>query len=96
MSADDTTTMSQKGRDLALIFTLTNSAVNQALVQEMYMKTFGLSPEQTEAHVADLRKQIFADVCTTLAKYGDLDVSSLLQLLETSGDEKGTTKSKSE
>ena len=81
MPVDTSSTISQEGRDLALIFALTNSAVNQALLQEMYMKVFGQTTEQIEAHVAELRKQTFADVCGTLAKYGNLDVSSLLQSL---------------
>ncbi len=87
MPADTNSTISQEGRDLALIFALTNTAVNQALLQEIYMKVFGQSPEQIEAHVADLRKQTFADVCATLAKYGNLDVSSLLQSLGLPGDQ---------
>jgi hypothetical protein len=94
MPDDTKTTMSQEGRDLALIFTLANSAVNQALLQEIYMKTFGESPEQTEAHLADIRKQTFADVCATLAKYGSLDVSSLLQSLDLPDDQNRTTKPK--
>jgi hypothetical protein len=81
MPTDTNMTMSQEGRDLALIFTLANTAVNQAILQEIYMKTFGYSPEQTEQHIADIRKQTFADVCATLAKYGNLDVQSLLQVL---------------
>jgi len=88
MSADTRSTISPEGRDLALIFALSNTAVNQAILQEIYMKTFGQSPEETEAHVADIRKQTFADVCSTLAKYGKLDVSSLLQSLGLSPDQK--------
>jgi hypothetical protein len=88
MPAETKATMSQEGRDLALIFALSNTAVNQALLQEIYMKSFGHSPEETEAHLADIRKQTFADVCSTLAKYGNLDVSSLLQSLGLSADEK--------
>jgi hypothetical protein len=94
MPDDSKTTLSQEGRDLALIFALTNTAVNQAALQEIYMKIFGLSPEQTEAHVADLRKQTFADVCATLAKNGNLDVSSLLQSLGLSGHESQSTNPK--
>ncbi len=91
MPGESNTPISQEGRDLALIFALTNTAVNQAVMQEIYMKTFGLSPEQTEAHVADLRKQTFADVCATLAKYGNLDVSNLLKSLGLSGHESEPT-----
>ena len=94
MPTNTTTTIGQEGRDLAFIFTLTNTAVNQAILQEIYMKTFGQSPEQTEAHLADIRKQTFADVCATLAKYGNLDVSSLLRSLGLSADEPGSTKPK--
>jgi hypothetical protein len=94
MPGDNKSTISQEGRDLALIFALTNTAVNQAVLQEIYMKTFGISPEETEAHLADLRKQTFADVCATLAKYGNLDVSSLLQSLGLSGHESPSTNPK--
>ena len=86
MPTDIKSTMSQEGRDLALLFTLTNTAVNQAMLQEMYMKIFGLSAEQTEVHLADLRKQTFADVCATLAKYGNLELTNLLQSLGSSGN----------
>ena len=94
MPGDNNSTISQEGRDLALIFALTNTAVNQAILQEMYMRTFGLSAEETEAHIADLRKQTFADVCATLAKYGNLDVSSLLQSLGLSAPEAQSTNPK--
>jgi len=94
MPVDTKTPISPEGRGLALIFALTNTAVNQSILQEIYMKTFGQSPEQTEAHLADIRKQTFADVCATLAKYGNLDVSSLLQSLGLSSDETRTTKPK--
>ena len=92
MPADTKTPISQEGRDLALIFTLTNTAVNQAILQEIYMKVFGQTPEQTEAHLADLRKQTFADVCATLAKYGNLDVTSLLHSLGLASQETPTMK----
>jgi hypothetical protein len=88
MSAASGSTISQEGRDLALMFALTNTAVNQAVLQEIYMKTFGCSAEEVETHLADLRKQVFADVCATLAKFGNLDVSNLLQSLGLT-DEKG-------
>ena len=81
MPTDANILISQEGRDLALIFALANSAVNQSVLQAIYAKTFGYSPEESEAHLADTRKKTFTDVCAVLAKHGNLDVPTLLQSL---------------
>jgi hypothetical protein len=87
MPTDTNILISQEGRDLALIFALANTAVNQSVLQAIYAKTFGYTSEEAEAHLAETRKKTFADVCAVLAKHGNLDVATLLQSLGLHVDE---------
>lgn len=96
MSADNKIIINQEGRDLALMFALANTAVNQTVLQALYAKVFEYSPEEAEAHLAEIRKNAFTDVCAVLAKHGNLDLPTLLESLGLHMDDARTAKPKEE
>lgn len=73
--------LSEDGRNIALIFVLANTAVNQTILEAVYAKTFNYSPEECEKRIAEIRKQTFEKMLTVLEKYGNLDVPRFLELL---------------
>ena len=73
--------LSEDGKNVALIFALANTAVNQTILEAIYAKTFGYSPEECGKRIAEFRKQTFERMLTVLEKYGDLDVPAFREFL---------------
>ena len=81
MAKNTTLTITQDGRDVALMFALANSIVNQHLLQAIYAKVFDFSLQESEQQLEEMRRKTFAEMSIVLAEYGNLDVPALNKLL---------------